>query len=251
MSKEDWRSRAAYQDAAAMEPSGLAWEFLRRNPDYRTTYEAAQAGADQGPRAQPGAGGCDFLADPDQRADASPVFWHPDESGVSRRPNGRAGGSETASILLADLPDGVIRRDAGDGAHVIIRENATTCQLWLPDPPENATPLAAVIPLDATAPQRAEAALRFWRLTAGGRLRTPTTPIRRLDRLVAALRALDARLAGASYRAIAEALFDPSRIASEPWKTAPLRDTVIRLARTGFSMMRGDYRNLLGPRRRD
>ncbi|WOJ88357.1 DUF2285 domain-containing protein [Methylocapsa polymorpha] len=65
------------------------------------------------------------------------------------------------------------------------------------------------------------------------------------------MRALDGRLAGASYRAIAEALFYPSRIASEPWKTGPLRDTVIRLARTGFAMMRGDYRKLLGPRRRD
>ncbi len=48
MSKEDWRSRAAYQDAAAMDPAGLAWEFLRRNPDYRTTYDTASAQADHG-----------------------------------------------------------------------------------------------------------------------------------------------------------------------------------------------------------
>lgn len=48
MSNEDWRSPAAYDYAAAMEASGLAWEFLRRNPDYRYAYEAAQAGADDG-----------------------------------------------------------------------------------------------------------------------------------------------------------------------------------------------------------
>ena len=48
MSKEDWRSRAAYQDAATMDPAGLAWEFLRRNPDYRTTYDTAPAQADHG-----------------------------------------------------------------------------------------------------------------------------------------------------------------------------------------------------------
>ena len=48
MSKEDWRSRAAYQDAATMDPAGLAWEFLRRNPDYRTTYDTASAQADHG-----------------------------------------------------------------------------------------------------------------------------------------------------------------------------------------------------------
>lgn len=161
------------------------------------------------------------------------------------------GGARTTTISLADLSGDVVRRDAEDGAHLIVRQDETIHQLWVPDPLENVAPLAAVIPLDATAPQRAEAGLRFWRLMAGGRLPTPPTPIRRADRLVAALRALDGRLAGASYRAIAEALFDPSRIASEPWKTASLRDTVIRLARTGFAMMRGEYRNLLGPRRRD
>ena len=48
MSKEDWRSRAAYQYAATMEPASLAWEFLRRNPDYRSAYEAAPAQADDG-----------------------------------------------------------------------------------------------------------------------------------------------------------------------------------------------------------
>lgn len=205
----------------------------------------------RGPPTPPGAGGCDFLADPNQRADESPVFWRPDEFGSVIVLTAAPAGSGTASISLADLSDDIMRRDAEDGAHVIVREGATSHQLWLIDPPENAAPMAAVIPLDATAPQRAEAALRFWRLMAHGRLRTPPTPIRRLDRLVAALRALDGRLDGASYRAIAEVLFDPRRIASEPWKTAPLRDTVIRLARTGFAIMRGDYRNLLGSRRRD
>lgn len=48
MSKEDWRLRAAYEYAAGMDRAGLAWEFLRRNPDYRTAYEAAPAQADDG-----------------------------------------------------------------------------------------------------------------------------------------------------------------------------------------------------------
>jgi len=52
MSNEDWRSPAAYDYAAAMEPSGLAWEFLRRNPDYRIAYETAQAGAYDGVEGQ-------------------------------------------------------------------------------------------------------------------------------------------------------------------------------------------------------
>jgi hypothetical protein len=41
MSKEDWRSPAAYEYAKRLESDGLAWEFLRRNPDYRADYRAA------------------------------------------------------------------------------------------------------------------------------------------------------------------------------------------------------------------
>jgi hypothetical protein len=38
MSKEDWRSVTAYDYAAALDAGGLAWEFLRRNPDYQSAY---------------------------------------------------------------------------------------------------------------------------------------------------------------------------------------------------------------------
>jgi len=48
MSTEDWRSPAAYQYAATMEPANLAWEFLRRNADYRNAYQSAPAQADDG-----------------------------------------------------------------------------------------------------------------------------------------------------------------------------------------------------------
>ena len=31
---EDWRSEAAYDYIDKLTPGDLAWEFLRRNPDY-------------------------------------------------------------------------------------------------------------------------------------------------------------------------------------------------------------------------
>jgi hypothetical protein len=34
MSYSDWRSPEAYDRARELEPTGLAWECLRRNPDY-------------------------------------------------------------------------------------------------------------------------------------------------------------------------------------------------------------------------
>jgi len=188
-----------------------------------------------------GAGGCDFLADPNRRADQSPVFWRSDELASVIVLTAAPTSAATPSVSLADFPSDSVRRDADDGTHVIIRDDGINHQLWLIDLPSGAMPMAALIPLDATAPQRTDAALRFWRFIAHGRPRTPPAPLRKGERLIA----------GASYRAIAEALFDPSRLASEPWKTASLRDTVIRLVRTGIATMRGDYRNLLGPRRPD
>lgn len=40
MSEDDsWRSEAAYEYIDKLTPSELAWEFLRRNPDYRKSYQ--------------------------------------------------------------------------------------------------------------------------------------------------------------------------------------------------------------------
>lgn len=133
---------------------------------------------------------------------------------------------------------------------MIIRNGAISYQLWMIGRPRKSKPIAALIPLDSGAAQRADATLQFWRfITHGGHRPQPAVAPQRVRRLVVILRALDGRLSGASYRAIAEALFGPDRVTSEPWKTAPLRDTVIRLARTGFALMRNDYRKLLDPRR--
>jgi hypothetical protein len=47
MSKEDWRSAAAYKYAAALEAGGLAWEFLRRNRGYQSAYIVNAANGDR------------------------------------------------------------------------------------------------------------------------------------------------------------------------------------------------------------
>lgn len=94
-----------------------------------------------GPMAPPGAGGYDFLADPNRRADDSPVFWRPGELAAVIILTAAPAGTEMPSISLTDLPGDIIRRDAEDGAHVMIRDDAISHQLWLIDPPNGATPL--------------------------------------------------------------------------------------------------------------
>lgn len=192
-----------------------------------------------------GAGGCGYLADPSQRADRTVVFWDPAELASVVILTAAPIGAATLSFAPEHWLGGAVRRDGADGAHLAIHHGAIWHQLWLPNPPAAGAPLAAVIPLDATAPVRAEAALKFWMHIGQGRSSNPKRRARRFERLVMALRALDGRVDGASYRTIAEGLFGEQRIHAEPWKTSSLRDAVIRLARAGFGMTRGGYRDLL------
>jgi hypothetical protein len=106
---------------------------------------------------------------------------------------------------------------------------------------------SVVIPLDHLLDVRL-AALRQLAARLMGRSLNPDpfalTRARR-TRLIQALRALDGRLAGAPYRAIAEALFGGRAFPERAWKTHDLRDRTIRLVRYGEALMRGGYRRLL------
>lgn len=39
LSDDDWRSEDRYSGLNGASPSDLAWEFLRRNPDYQRDFE--------------------------------------------------------------------------------------------------------------------------------------------------------------------------------------------------------------------
>jgi hypothetical protein len=196
-------------------------------------------------------GGYDFLADPSQRADQAAIFWHPDVDPtvilLTTAPTNATGLSFVPSEWASDIA----RHDAADGTHILIRSGGVRHQLWLPDTVAEGAALAAVIPMDISAPHRAEATMRFWQHATYGRRRQHSGRSQRSERLIPTLRALDGHLAGGSYRTIADGLFGTSRVQAEPWKTSPLRDRVIRLVQQGISLMQGRYRSLLRPRRRE
>jgi hypothetical protein len=58
------------------------------------------------------------------------------------------------------------------------------------------------------------------------------------------LQALDATLAGASLREVAEGLFGADAVAADWHKDSALRARVRRLVRRGDALMRGGYRRL-------
>jgi hypothetical protein len=142
----------------------------------------------------------------------------------------------------------VFTRQAAEGEHWLVNDRRGRLPVVLIGGANAATPAAVVIPLDADFAARADAALRLWRSATGrscGQSQDRLT-LQQRRRLVLALRALDGRLAGNSYRVIAQGLFGETPTTTGPaWKTHDLRDRTIRFCRRGLELMRGGYLDLL------
>lgn len=197
--------------------------------------------------------------DPDLPADRASLFWTPalQPDAFELRPSADQPGDFAMPIVLPGLP-GLAARSAVDGVwHGLWRGSGGEHRFWLSDPPPvSSTSFVVILPLDTLFELRAEAALRFWLALAGrppGDRRRDLPPQTR-DRHVLILRALDAKLAGASYRVIAEALLGFRGRSKNDWEVSPLKNKVRRLVADGLFYMHGGYRELLRyparPRRR-
>jgi len=149
------------------------------------------------------------------------------------------------------LSAGELRR-ASDGWHVLLRLRGVDHRLFLKEAPVTGKSYAVELPFDAVFDIRAHAARRLWRALSGRVAGPPFQQLsqQRLERLALTLRALDARIEGATYRMIAEGLFGAKRIPERAWKTHDLRNRTIRLVHSGLALMRGGYRELLHLSRR-
>jgi hypothetical protein len=197
------------------------------------------------PAGSPGAGGCDFAADPDLRANRACVVWlpHLNPATVVVAP---APAAFTEARPICGLRPSFSRR-AADGVHWLVEVGGTRLQVVLIDGVTAAAPAAIVLPVDGSTATRVEAARRLLRAISGrgcDRAADDMTPQRRA-RLGLTLRALDGRLAGCSYREIARALFGARVPSGAGWKTHDLRDRTMRLCRRGIDLMRGGYLDLL------
>ncbi len=182
-------------------------------------------------------GGYDVPAKPSLPATRQPVHWSP-------RIN-------PAVTVLTELPDHLVRPGTAPLAvPADIPDHAAPPHLLLSGV-DLAASIAALIPFDDYLPGRIEALNRLWHAHRG----KPVPPDTRLTRqqrgrLRLMLQACDGRNRGASYRAIAEAIFGTERVAADPWKTSPLRDRVIGLVEGGTGLIAGGYLRLFRHRRR-
>jgi hypothetical protein len=199
----------------------------------------------------PFAGGCGFPFDPRLQADNTPIVWLPqlDPATVLLVPATDAFLDSRSLISLTPI----LKRHASDGEHWVVSDGEGRFALLLMGSFGIDTPVASVSPFDANFAARAVPALRLWRLLTSERSIRSAGSLTQLQRqqLVFALRALDAHLAGATYREIAEVLFGEARVPTgSSWKTHDLRGRTIRLVRAGSRLMRGGYLDLLRHTRR-
>lgn len=159
---------------------------------------------------------------------------------------------EAASQPLFDFAAGQVCR-AADGWYAVLCIGSVEHRIWSKQPLTPGAHYAAELPLDSSFEARAHAATRLWR-AMNGRAQGPAfhrLSKQRRERSCAALRAVAAYFAGATYRSIAEALFGEKRIPDRVWKTHDLRSRTIRLVQSGFAFVRGGYRELLRAKRKD
>lgn len=168
---------------------------------------------------------------------------------------------DPARILLRPCPPGMDGPRLADRDDVIVRDLGEDgfCSasvggvefplLFLAGGPDQ--PVAAVVLADHLALDRLEAVQRFWAALNGDKVSPERHRISKQKRQRAgkSLRAVDGRKDGASYRVIAQVLFPAHRITLATWKSNALRETVIRLARDGLTLVAGGYRSLLHRKR--
>ncbi|MBO6636897.1 MAG: DUF2285 domain-containing protein [Roseitalea sp.] len=189
---------------------------------------------------QPPIGGCDFPTDPDIAAPNAPVFWRPDFA--------------PAVVNLVAMVSDLGLQAASITEHVAERRTDEHGKSWalLPDgtvlvatsDAVDARSVGVLIPLDDHWPVRVAAAERLRRQVIERTADPPITPQRR-ERLKRALRCIDGRRDGATYRAIATAFFGARRVAEEPWKTSSLKAQIARLAAYGRTLVVRGHEDLL------
>ncbi|MFC5580980.1 DUF2285 domain-containing protein [Rhodanobacter terrae] len=236
-SPEAWHASAAYLYVLHLDGPALAWEYLRRNPDYCSDWwrHRHRVGAGAGavverwglyPPENPGL---------DAR-DAHPAW--------SSEPNG-------AAQLHPDLApaDDAVPFDLWDiigHKHLFHDGRYLSLIAWLPGCWRRfvlAPTLEQGMPYvhglhDGDPPLRMESTASSW-------ARSWTRPSRAALLEPLTLQTLDGTLAGATLREVAEVLVGPAVVAADWHADSALRARVRRLAQRGAVLMHGGYRGLL------
>ncbi|QIL44205.1 DUF2285 domain-containing protein [Acidovorax sp. HDW3] len=234
-----WYPTAAYLYVLCLDALALAWEYVRRHPDYRLDWlhhhrrrpihQAAQHAALRW--------GLRLLEDPALDArDAHPA-WLPGHDTVLQLYPDADPPPDAAAFAFWRIPGHKQLLHDGKGLALIARSPGHCARFALAPGLEDGMAVSYACRSGAAAPacERAPGA-------ALADAKPRPKPAALLD--LHTLQALDATLAGASLREVAEGLFGADAVAADWHADGDLRARVRRLVRRGDALMRGGYRRL-------
>ena len=226
-----WYPTAAYLYVFWLDALALAWEYLRRHPDYRLDWLRRHRGPDTAHR-----WGLRLLEDPALDArDAHPA-WLPGHAAVVQLYPDADPPQDAATFAFWRIPGHKQLLHDGKGLALIARSPGHCLRFALAPGLEDGMAVAYAHRGEAAAPTRGHALQAA--LAAAKPRPTPTALLE-----LHSLQALDATLAGASLREVAEGLFGVDA-AADWYSDGGLRSKVRRLVRRGDALMRGGYRRL-------
>lgn len=226
-----WYPTAAYLYVFWLDALALAWEYLRRHPDYRLDWLRRHRRPDTAHR-----WGLRLLEDPALDArDAHPA-WLPGHAAVVQLYPDADPPQDAAIFAFWRIPGHKQLLHDGKGLALIARSPGHCLRFALAPGLEDGMAVAYAHRGEAAAPARGPA---LHAALAAAKPRPTPTALLELH----SLQALDATLAGASLREVAEGLFGVDA-AADWYSDGGLRSKVRRLVRRGDALMRGGYRRL-------
>lgn len=248
----DWRDAAAYAPLLDADRSLFAWEWLRRDPNYRAAAEGARAAPSGTEEAVPGPERFGLVAFefPDLTVPHARPLWRSDVHPFVLPVDAYGPASSAADGIDIDRMHDLARIIFGGGAeHLLLSDGLRSIRL---DGPPGAFSTGRVclhysIEGVATAERSLLTLRRFLALCRTGHFsRSLHRRESRARRWSMILRAHDAIVAGADQRQIAEQLFSGSVV--EPrWRSreSSVRSQVQRIVRSARWFAAGKFRGLL------
>ncbi|MBS0502038.1 MAG: DUF2285 domain-containing protein [Proteobacteria bacterium] len=227
-----WYPTAAYLYVLHLDALALAWEYLRRHSDYRLDWLRCRRRSDA---AQ--CWGLRLWEDPALDArDAHPA-WLPGHAAVVQLYPDADPPPDAAAFAFWRIPGHKQLLHDGKGLALIARGPGHCVRFALAPGLQDGMAFAYAHRGGTAAPARDAVSADA---THAARPRPPPAALLELH----TLQALDATLAGASLREIAEGLFGADAVATGWHADGGLRARVRRLVRRGNALMRGGYRRL-------
>ena len=240
-----WHPSAAYLYVLHLDGPALAWEYLRRNPEYRRAWQQHR----HRPEHEAHRWGLRLLEDPMRDARDAHPDWFPDPSSVVQVCPDADPTDDALPFHLWHFPGR--KHLTHDGKRLVLTTQLVGRMLRMAISPALADGMAYAYAVRAGCQLRER-----WRAVetelamldtdcAHHSATTSDRPGRTSMLHMHTLQALDGTLAGASQRGVAEVLFGINTVAERWYDDSDLRAQVRRLIRRGQTLMDGGYQRLL------